>query len=316
MEISVLGPLAVTHNGMSLVPTASKPRTLLALLASYEGRVAPLDVIIDELWEDDPPTSSLTTTQTYVLQLRRLIEKAAKAGPGGCPKEILRTEPSGYALDQSQGTLDTTEFTRLADHGHDAFQARDFQTARTCMEAALGLWRGPAYIDVMTGPRLSAHATLLEESRKTLRERRIAADLQLGLHHELIGELAGLTAEHTTDEQLHAHFMVALYRSGRRDEAISVFTRLRSALATDLGVDPAPDMDQLYRSILSADPDLHASPGGLGDTLTSLPHPRGHSRRLITPADRISAGPNPPGLERLSRVQGNRGKRPAHLHRE
>lgn len=257
MEISVLGPLMAMRGGVSLAPTAAKPRCLLALLASHEGRITPIEVIIAELWEGDPPPSALTTIQTYVLQLRRLIENTIdEEGTGHRSKDILRTEPGGYVLGRPGWQLDTTEYSQLAALGHEAFQAGDFESAKAYMEAALALWRGPAYLDVEVGPRLSAHATLLEESRRTLVERRIAADLYLGRHHELIGELAGLTTEYATDEQLHAHFMLALYRSGRRSQAMNVFTRLRSMLATELGVDPAPDLDRLYRCMLSADPVL------------------------------------------------------------
>jgi DNA-binding SARP family transcriptional activator len=257
LEISVLGPLIAEHDSMSFAPTAAKPRCLLALLASHEGRITPIEVIIAELWEDDPPPSALTTIQTYVLQLRRLIGKTFDTeGIADHPKDILRTQPGGYVLDYPGWQLDAAEYSQFASLGHEAFQTGDFDGAKTWMEAALALWHGPAYMDVEVGPRLSAHATLLEESRRTLLERRIAADLSLGRHHELIGELAGLTTEHATDERLHAHFMVALYRSGRRSQALGVFTRLRSTLATELGVDPVPDLDRLYRSMLSADPTL------------------------------------------------------------
>ncbi len=256
MNICVLGPLVAAESGVSVAPTAAKPRCLLALLASYAGRVTPIDVIVAELWEEDPPPSALTTIQTYVLQLRRLITRAVRDSRGGLAKEILRTELGGYLLDQADGGFDAEEYARHAARGHEAFQVGDFATAKACMQSALDMWRGPAYVDVQTGRRLAAHAVLLEESRKTVLERRIAADLRLGRHHELVGELAGLTAEHATDEQLHAHLMIALYRSGRRSQALTVFGRLRSRLASELGVDPAPTVARLYSSILAAEPAL------------------------------------------------------------
>lgn len=261
MDVSVLGPLEASESGLSIVPTAAKPRTLLALLAAYAGQVTPVDVIVAELWEEDPPQSAFTTIQTYVLQLRRLIESALQRSPGHhthSAKCVLRTEPGGYVLNQSQGCFDLIEHERLAARGYDAIQAGDFRTAKRSIEAALALWRGSAFVDVVAGPRLSAQAALLEESRRTLLERRIEADLRLGRHHELIGELAGLTAQHTTDERLHEHFMVALYRAGRRSEALHVFRRLRSALAEELGIDPTPSVLRLHQCLLMADPVLEA----------------------------------------------------------
>lgn len=259
MKVYVLGPLNAIWNGTSGVPSAAKPRSLLALLASYAGHIVPVDVIVSELWVGEPPPSAATTIQTYVLQLRRLVHGLSRAGGGESspdPKRILRTEPGGYRLDQSCGQCDAVDHERLAASGYEALLSRDFPTARARLSAALALWRGPAFVDVQLGPRLSAHATLLEESRRTARERRIEADLCLGRHHEVLGELAGLTAEHPTDERLHAHRMVALYRSGRRSCALSVFDQLRVALADELGLDPSPWLQRLRQAILLADPDL------------------------------------------------------------
>ncbi len=256
MKISILGPLSATEDSVSVVPTAAKPRSLLALLATFNEHVVPMDVIIEELWEDMPPRSAATTIQTYVLHLRRLIRRALGPAPSNGPKEILRTEHGGYLLDRSGGSLDVFQYDRLAASGYEAMRAGDYLVAKARMESALALWRGPAFVDVQAGSRLVAEATLLEESRKTVLERRIEADLHLGLHHELVGELAGLTAQNTTDERLHAHHMVALCRVGRRVHALNVFARLRSALADELGLDPSPGLTRLHQAILCADPAL------------------------------------------------------------
>lgn len=259
MNVYVLGPLQATWNGASSAPSAAKPRSLLALLASYSGHVVPVDVIVSELWASSPPPSAATTIQTYVLQLRRLVRGLCRAGADGrLPevKDILRTEPGGYVLDQAGGVFDAAEHERLATAGYEALLDRNFRVARSRLNEALALWRGPAFVDVQLGPRLSAHATLLEESRRTVQERRIEADLCLGRHHEILGELAGLTAEHPTDERLHAHSMVALYRSGRRSYALAVYDRLRVCLADELGLDPSPWLQRLRQAILLADPGL------------------------------------------------------------
>jgi len=263
MDICVLGPLRAAVDEINIVPTAQKPRSLLALLAVYDDRVVPLEVIIAELWEEGPPPSVATTTQTYILHLRRLIRSALGRLPGNGrprnPMQVLRTEPGGYALDKFGGLFDLAEHERLAARGYDAMQAGDFNGAKESFEAALALWRGAAFVDVVQGPRLSAQATLLEESRKVVLERRIQADLHLGRHYEILGELAGLTAEHPTDERLHAHYMVALYRAGRRAQALNVFERLQAILAEDLGMDPTPGLRHMHKCVLTADPVLESA---------------------------------------------------------
>ncbi|GAA3205034.1 hypothetical protein GCM10020256_00260 [Streptomyces thermocoprophilus] len=76
MKIRVLGPLTADVNGMSIVPTAGKPRQILALLALYPGRVMPVPTLMEEIWGTDLPQSALTTLQTYILQLRRRLGTA------------------------------------------------------------------------------------------------------------------------------------------------------------------------------------------------------------------------------------------------
>jgi SARP family transcriptional regulator, regulator of embCAB operon len=103
---------------------------------------------------------------------------------------------------------------------------------------------------------LEVEAHRLEEARLNVLDRRIDADLRLGRHHELLGELAGLVGRYRTHEGMHAHFMLALYRSGRRGEAIEVYRRMRTGLVNELGLEPSPSLRRLQHAILMSDPRL------------------------------------------------------------
>ena len=72
-------------------------------------------------------------------------------------------------------------------------------------------------------------------------ERRIEADLALGRHHQLVGELEGLVRDHSLREGLRGQLMVALYRSGRQADALGVYRQTRQVLADELGIDPSSD---------------------------------------------------------------------------
>jgi len=100
MEIEVLGALAVRENGVSITPTAPKPRQVLALLALHADRVVPVTAIVKELWGDRPPRSARTTVQTYVLHLRELIGEAlaVERRDRSDAKHVLATLPGGYRL--------------------------------------------------------------------------------------------------------------------------------------------------------------------------------------------------------------------------
>ncbi|MFG2877478.1 BTAD domain-containing putative transcriptional regulator [Streptomyces sp. NPDC048337] len=276
MNIDVLGPLAVRENGISITPTAPKPRQVLALLALHADQVVPVSALIEELWAGEPPRSARTTLQTYVLQLRALIATALERGAGAgdgegeqvvrTAKDILVTLPGGYLLNSGGGTLDVREFDRLAGTGYRAMDAGDFPGAARLLREALALWSGPAFADVQGGVQLDMETRRLEETRLCALDQRIEADLRLGRHRELLAELTVLVTRYRTHENLHGQFMLALHRSGRRGEALDVYQRLRGTLVRELGLEPSVALRRLQRSILMAGPEslaeANVEPGG------------------------------------------------------
>ncbi|ANJ11872.1 MULTISPECIES: AfsR/SARP family transcriptional regulator [Streptomyces] len=268
MDIDVLGALSVRENGLSVTPTAPKPRQVLALLALQADQVVPVRTLIDELWGERPPRSARTTLQTYVLQLRELISTALRQDPentgGRTAKDVLVTLPGGYLLNTSDGTSDVREFERLAGLGYRAMDADDFAGAARHLRDALGLWTGGALADVQTGAQLEIETRRLEETRLCALDQRIEADLRLGRHRELLGELTVLVSRHRTHENLHGQLMLALHRSGRRSEALDVYQRLRNALVRELGLEPSAGLRRMQRSILMSGPESVPVGAGAG----------------------------------------------------
>ncbi|MEU9291530.1 AfsR/SARP family transcriptional regulator [Streptomyces sp. NPDC048275] len=256
MRIQILGPLNAEVNERSIVPTAGKPRQILALLALYPGRVLPVSTLMEEIWASNPPQSALTTLQTYILQLRRRLGTAmGPSAPHGA-KDVLVTRHGGYLLQIPDAAVDVHQYETLTREGQAAFEAGDNEVSAGRFRAALGLWRGTTLVDVRLGPVLEIEAMRLEESRLVTVERRIDADLRLGRHAELLAELMELTARHPQHEGLHSQIMVALYRSGRQGSALDVYRRLRGRLIEELGVEPSPQLQRLHQAMLAVDPML------------------------------------------------------------
>lgn len=258
VDTDILGPLVAREGGVSVAPTAAKPRKVLAMLTVHADQVVPMAALFEELWGEDIPRSANTTVQTYILHLRNLIGSALEQSASEVrdAKRILVTYPGGYLLDTMGGRVDVRDFDRLAAVGHRARELGDFETASKSFTEALAIWRGRALVDVQTGSLLEVEAHRLEEARLNVLDRRIDADLRLGRHHELLGELAGLVGRYRTHEGMHAHLMLALYRSGRRGEAIDVYRRLRTCLVNELGLEPSPSLRRLQHAILMSDPRL------------------------------------------------------------
>ncbi|MDT0612745.1 AfsR/SARP family transcriptional regulator [Streptomyces lancefieldiae] len=270
MDIEVLGALSVREHGVSVVPTAPKPRQVLALLALNADQVVPVPALIDELWGDNPPRSARTTLQTYVLQLRELIAEAlAHDENERCTaKDILATVPGGYRLETRQGHVDYREFEQRAGVGYRAMDAEDYTGAARRLADALSLWNGQALTDIQAGIRIDTEIKRLEEARLCALDQRIEADLRLGRHRELLSELTVLVNRYRMHESLHGQFMLALHRSGRRGEALNVYQRLRGTLVNELGLEPSAALSRLQRSILMARPETPVSAGGSGRLVT------------------------------------------------
>ncbi|MFF3432037.1 BTAD domain-containing putative transcriptional regulator [Streptomyces sp. NPDC002602] len=257
MDIDVLGALAVRENGVSITPTAAKPRQVLALLALHADQTVPVAALIEELWGQQPPRSARTTLQTYILQLRALIATALANGgdTSRTAKDVLVTLPGGYLLSGGGGASDVREFERLSGLGYRAMDAGDHPGGARLLREALALWSGPAFADVQGGVQLDMEIRRLEETRLCALDQRIEADLRLGRHRELLAELTVLVSRYRTHENLHGQFMLALHRSGRRGEALDVYQRLRTTLVRELGIEPSAALRRLQRSILMTGPE-------------------------------------------------------------
>jgi len=260
VEIAVLGGFSVRENDISIVPSAGKPRQVLAVLALRAGEVVRVPTLMEEIWEDHLPRSALTTLQTYILQLRRHISRALPESGADTPKSVLSTAFGGYRL-RPPVAYDLAEFQRFAALGSDALAAGDAGSASAHLDHALSLWRGPALADVPVGGVLSVELLGMEEARRRALEQRIEADLLLGRETALVGELRMLAAQNPLHENVCALLMIALCRAGSPWRALEAFRQLRASLNEELGVEPSPRLQRLHQAVLSGDPALEA-PGG------------------------------------------------------
>ena len=255
MRFEVLGPLRVFDQGHPIRIGGPREQKILATLLVNVGMPVPEDRLAAAVWGEDRPATVRAQLQNGIALLRRML----RAGPGGAVA-IVRSG-SGFALELTGGELDSVEFDRLvAEAARDTEPARAVELYRT----ALGLWRGPALDGIRDGPVLRGEAQSLDERHLACLESRMQLDLALGRHGELVAELAQLTDEYPARERLLEMRLLALYRTGRRQEALTVFAQVRTRFVEETGLDPGPELERLYRAILRADPELDRLPPGPG----------------------------------------------------
>lgn len=241
----VLGPLAVRSGGVDCAPRGPKIRKVLALLTVRAGEGVSLRSLAEELWDDRPPRTAVTTIRTHVYHLRRALEPVAST-----MAEALVTEPTGYRFAVGRGQLDAEVFGRSVERGRVLLARGAAEEAATVLRTALGMWDGPALADIEPGPVLARHVEHLDELRITALELRIEADLALGRHRQLVAELRGLVVEHPLNEWFHARLIDALHRSGRRGDALRAYLDVRGVLDRELGLEPSADLQRMQQEVL------------------------------------------------------------------
>ncbi|MDB1089576.1 AfsR/SARP family transcriptional regulator [Streptomyces sp. ACA25] len=263
MDIKILGPFAASMHEVSVLPSAAKPRQVLALLALHADRMVTVPTLMEELWGEAIPRSAATTLQTYILQLRRRIGEATCGRQAGRePKDVLLTRHGGYLLQVQPGQLDIQDFEQYAEDGRAACDAGRDEKGSELLRKALDTWRGQALVDVPVGGVLELEVLRLEEGRMATLERRIGADMRLGRHAELIPELTVLAAKYPMHENFCAQLMAALHGSGSSWRALEAYQRLRGTLVDELGLEPSRRLRNLHQAVLAGDQDLVTSSRG------------------------------------------------------
>ncbi|WP_263302477.1 AfsR/SARP family transcriptional regulator [Streptomyces purpurogeneiscleroticus] len=252
LRFEVLGPLRVWRNEVELEVGPVQQRVVLAVLLLHANRPLPREKLIDAVWGMSAPGRAVNLVQRHAAGLRRALEPDRRARG---PSRLLAWTEAGYVLSVPAGSLDLETATGLVRRGRAARAAEDWPAAAEAFHGALRLWRG-RLCEGLTSPLLDAERERLEDYRLGVLEERIEADLALGRHTSVVAELAGLVREHPLRERLCAHFMVALYRSGRQAEALAAYRNARAVLAAELGIDPSPELRCLERAVLTADPTL------------------------------------------------------------
>jgi predicted ATPase/DNA-binding SARP family transcriptional activator len=296
VQFGILGPLEVRADGRPIELGGLKPRALLAVLALHANKTVSAERLAVALWGEDAPPRAVKTVQVHVARLRKALDDP----------EVLVTTPPGYRLRVRRGELDLERFERLVAYGRRALAAGRGEDAGAELREALELWRGPPLAELASAPFAPAEIARLEEQRLAAVEVRVEADLAAGRHAELAGELQQLTREHPWRERLHAHLMLALYRSGRQADALEAYRHAREVLVEQLGIEPGAELHDLHDAVLAHDPALDAPPatgsrptdgrdarrashGALGDRTLPAPPNRtiGREHDLVAVGERL-----------------------------
>ncbi|WP_377352535.1 BTAD domain-containing putative transcriptional regulator, partial [Plantactinospora siamensis] len=239
LSVSVLGPLLVSRGAAPIDPGARRHRVVLARLALAPDSAVDPHELIELLWGEQPPASSVSLLQGTVSQLRRVLQRRHA-------ENIVRLLPGGYRLNVAADLIDATAFRTLTER---ARRVANGGLADALLGEALDLWRGEPAADV---PELQGAPVV-----RALVEDRIAATLHYadvaasaGRWNDVLRRLDGPAARYPLHEPLHAQLAVALAATGRQADALHVLRRIRERLGDELGIDPGPEIMGAQRTVL------------------------------------------------------------------
>ncbi|MEU7041092.1 BTAD domain-containing putative transcriptional regulator [Streptomyces varsoviensis] len=245
MEFLLLGPLSVRLNAREVYVSAPRQRVVLATLLLNVNHVVSVDRIAGYVWDGAPPPSAAATIRTYVMRLRQVLGEQASA-------RIITRAP-GYLIALGEDESDLGRFT--AHRNRAAAHADVGNMEDSCAELAKALagWRDEPLVNVPSQTLRDVEGRYLQELRLQTTELRFDAELALGRHAQLIPELWRLVRENPLREALVGKLMLALFRSGRQSESLSLYQRTRELLVEQLGAEPSAALREVQRRILAAD---------------------------------------------------------------
>jgi DNA-binding SARP family transcriptional activator len=243
MRFLVLGPLRIIGiDGHDVVVTRPTQRALLAVLLLHPNRPVPVPDLINLL----VPTRALNGSgviRTHIYALRKYQGLAAR----------IQTTHYGYQMALAPESLDLLQFRQHVDMGRAALEHADYETATRSLSCALSLWRDPPLVDLPGTPAAKVLKSKIIEERHRAFHDLIDTKLTLGRHGEFIHDLLSHVEASPADERAWGLLMIALYRSGRRADALDAFLRARARLTESYGIEPSQDLSRIHQRILTDD---------------------------------------------------------------
>ncbi|MDF3139980.1 BTAD domain-containing putative transcriptional regulator [Streptomyces sp. T21Q-yed] len=255
MRFGVLGPVEVIKGGASLDLGPRQRRLVLVRLLIEDGRPVSQHTLCRDLWPTDRPTGAASSVRAHISRLRAVLDPVRQGRSA-----LLVSGPAGYALKVPREARDTTLFEESVTRAREALRSRQLPAARQEIDAALALWRGEALAEAAEHAFAIRERTRLDGALHDARELQAAVLVQQGETEPAIGVAEGLVLKAPLRETSWALLMRALYAAGRPVEALRQYERFRHMLATELGLDPSPQLRDLHTAILRHDVGVLGTP--------------------------------------------------------
>ncbi|MBB6567194.1 hypothetical protein HPO96_36360 [Kribbella sandramycini] len=245
-------------------------RVLGALLTAPNEPVAAADLLA-AAWPDGGPEDASEQLSEAIDVLRDLVDPHRFPGADG---NLIHLSGDRYMLCADRADVDSFGFDDAVLSARAARGRGDLEAAGDELRAGLGRWRG-ALLEGFDGAFFAAVRERFEDVRLQAFEALYEVELERGLHHEILPDLAQQVAAHPLREGYRKTFLLALYRTDRKQDALNQYAELRKRLQRMENRSPSADVRELARRIAVDDPTL------LPESEQPVPVPRAKPKRYL-----------------------------------
>ncbi|MFC5139107.1 BTAD domain-containing putative transcriptional regulator [Actinomycetospora rhizophila] len=295
MRVRDLGAVAVAVDADERPVAGLRATAMLALLTINVNRRVSVDALMDAAWGEHLTPGAASSLDSHIWRLRQLLE------PGRSPRQpptVLVNDAGGYRLVAGAHGVDSLLFSELAGEVRDLIAAGHASAAVVRADKALGLWRGRPYGPLAERPWAQPAVARLDELHGQVEARRIEALVESGALDQALSDVEPLIAAMPFREPLRAQQMLALYRSGRGEQALQSYRDAHRLFMQEVGTEPGAELRTLHRRIL--DDDAGLAPAVPARRAAATAHtPEVHLPTALTPL--IGREDALPALEELVR---------------
>lgn len=251
LRISVLGPLRASRGGDWLNLGPARQQALLAALVLRSGVTIGQRQLLEDVWGSEPPDTGVKVIPVYVYRLRKCLDQPSDTGSS------IERDRHGYRF-VGDTWIDSMRLEEDIRDGLAAADAGDLNAAVATYSAAMERFSGEP-LSGLPGPFAVGERLRLTERKLAVQQRKVEWQLSLGLHHEVVGELSALLESQPHSEQVATLLMRALDGSGRKADALAVYTRARRRLVDELGVEPGQALRRVHQRVLRGESETVAA---------------------------------------------------------
>lgn len=251
MEIKVFGTLEVAQEGQPVPVARARCQAVLALLIANAPHGISLDGLCHALWPESTEANARNSARVHILHLRKALVDQP---------DPVRLVGGRYVLNVPRSAIDASRFEDHSIAARAASARGEPHWACLSYEAGIQEWTGSPYAQFRDLDALREEFTRLDVLCLDVMEGYAAALLDDDRAADACLTLEPMIGAHLIRETLAGRLMLAMYRTGRQEDALTLFGRVKSALRDGLGLVPSASLQALADAIVFQRPELDFSP--------------------------------------------------------